>query len=87
MNGFGRNEPCGDFRRLSGTLCFRKASGTSDDRGIGFSARIHQLPEDRKQLIFRIRRQIAENAYDTPQKLEIAMERLFDTLSDDSESI
>jgi negative regulator of flagellin synthesis FlgM len=41
---------------------------------------IHQLPGDRQQLIFRIRRQIAENTYDTPEKLEIALDRLVDSL-------
>lgn len=45
-----------------------------------FSAGMHQLPDHRKQLIFRIRRQIAENTYDTPDKLKAALERMFDTL-------
>ncbi|MBY0589048.1 hypothetical protein K2X85_17885 [bacterium] len=42
-----------------------------------FSAQMHQLPEDRKQLIFRIRRQIAENRYDSTDKLELALDRMF----------
>ena len=44
-----------------------------------FSAGMHQLPDHRKQLIFRIRRQIAENTYDTPDKLKAALERMFET--------
>jgi hypothetical protein len=45
-----------------------------------FSAGMHQLPDHRKQLIFRIRRQIAENTYDTTDKLSKALERMFETV-------
>ncbi len=34
--------------------------------------------DDRKQLIFRIRRQIAENRYETREKLDIALDRMLD---------
>jgi hypothetical protein len=47
---------------------------------LAFSAQIHQLPEDRKQLIFRIRRQIAENRYDSDEKLDLALDRMIDQL-------
>jgi negative regulator of flagellin synthesis FlgM len=39
---------------------------------------IHRLPEARRQLIFRIRREIAEGTYETSEKLEIALDRLID---------
>ena len=42
------------------------------------AAEIHSLPESRRQQIFRIRREIAEGVYDTPDKLEIAVERMID---------
>jgi hypothetical protein len=85
MNGFGLDDPFGKFRRSTEMRRFQKGAAPSQGISLGFAARMHQLPEDRKQLIFRIRRQIAENSYDTPQKLEVAMERLFDTLADNSE--
>lgn len=50
-----------------------------------FAARMHEFPEDRKQLIFRIRRQISEGGYDTPEKLEAAVERMFERLADASQ--
>ena len=50
-----------------------------NDAGSGrdLSAEIHRLPERRRQLVFRIRRQIAEGTYETPDKLEMALDRLF----------
>ncbi len=45
-----------------------------------FASQIHQLADDRKQLIFRIRRQIAENRYDTPEKFDLALDRMLDDL-------
>lgn len=45
-----------------------------------FEREIHHLPEDRRQLIFRVRRQIAEGTYDTPAKFELAIERLLERL-------
>lgn len=38
-------------------------------------------PGIRTELVERVRREIAEGAYVTPEKLEIALERLFDRLS------
>ena len=45
-------------------------------------ANLASLPEDRKQLIFRVRRQIAENTYETPEKIEAAFERLLGSIED-----
>jgi hypothetical protein len=58
-------------------------SVTDRERGRDFSAEIHRLPDDRRQLVFRVRREIAEGTYDTPEKLEIAVERLLDRLGAD----
>lgn len=49
-----------------------------------FSAEMHRLPEQRRQLIFRIRRQIAEGSYDSDKKLELAFDRMLDAIVDDS---
>jgi hypothetical protein len=49
-----------------------------------FSCEMHRLPEQRRQLIFRIRRQIAEGTYDTERKLDVALDRMFDAIVDES---
>ncbi|ADV63156.1 Anti-sigma-28 factor FlgM family protein [Isosphaera pallida ATCC 43644] len=41
---------------------------------------IHRLPEIRFERVEEIRRQIAEGNYETPEKLEIALDRLLDEL-------
>lgn len=43
-----------------------------------FAFQMQRLPEQRRQLIFRIRRQIAEGGYDEPRKLEFAFDRMLD---------
>jgi hypothetical protein len=43
-----------------------------------FAFQMQQLPETRRQLIFRIRRQIAEGSYDDSRKFEIAFDRMLD---------
>jgi hypothetical protein len=50
-----------------------------------FATEIHRLPEERRQLVFRLRREIAEGVYDTEDKLEIALERMIDRVIDDDE--
>ena len=50
-----------------------------------FATEIHHLPEERRQLVFRLRREIAEGVYDTEDKLEIALERMIDRVIDDDE--
>lgn len=42
---------------------------------------VSQLPEIRHERVQEIRNQIAAGVYETPQKLEIALDRLFDELS------
>ena len=79
------------------SLCW---SGAEADRGLGnlllkapvddtrtqphFSSEMHRLPEQRRQLIFRIRRQIAEGNYESEKKLELAFDRMFDSILDDT---
>ena len=41
---------------------------------------ISQLPDIREERVEEIRRQIASGTYDTPEKLEIALDRLMDEL-------
>ena len=41
---------------------------------------ISQLPEIRHERVEEIRRQIATGSYETPEKLELALDRLFDEL-------
>jgi negative regulator of flagellin synthesis FlgM len=39
---------------------------------------ISRLPEIRHERVEEIRRQIAEGTYDTPERLELALDRMFD---------
>jgi negative regulator of flagellin synthesis FlgM len=41
---------------------------------------IERLPEIRHEKVEEIRRQIAAGTYETPEKLELALDRLFDEL-------
>jgi hypothetical protein len=45
-----------------------------------FQREMSRLPEERRQLIFRIRRQIAEGTYETERKLELAVERMLESV-------
>ena len=42
---------------------------------------IHRLPDIRHERVEAVRRQIAEGVYETPEKLEIALDRLLDEMS------
>ena len=42
---------------------------------------IDRLPEIRHEKVAEVRRQIAAGTYDTPEKFEIALDRLMDELS------
>ena len=82
-NRFGGNGDSGERGgRWPSQRRFRKTNlerATSvNDRTRGLSADVHRLPEARRQLIFRVRREIAEGTYDTDDKLEIAMERMLE---------
>lgn len=58
------------------------ASVNTFGRGRDFATEIHRLPEERRQLVFRVRREIAEGVYDTEDKLELALERMIDHVID-----
>ena len=45
-----------------------------------FIKQIHRLPADRRQLVFRIRRQLAEGTYESEEKLEMAFSRMLDSV-------
>lgn len=46
----------------------------------------HHLPEQRRQLIFQVRRQIAEGTYDTEEKFQLAFDELLrDVLEDEDD--
>jgi len=47
------------------------------------AARVDQLPEVRTELIERIKAEIAAGAYETPERIEIAAERLMEELFPD----
>jgi negative regulator of flagellin synthesis FlgM len=49
-----------------------------DNRKLSQQAR---EPEIRVELVARVRREIAEGRYDTPEKLEIALERLLERMN------
>ena len=56
-----------------------------DNTPLRFAQDLHQLPPGRRELVFRIRRQIAEGAYESEQKLSTALDRLIeqtDAMSD-----
>jgi negative regulator of flagellin synthesis FlgM len=42
---------------------------------------IHSLPDIRHERVEAIRQQIAQGVYETPEKLEIALDRMLDELS------
>ena len=51
-----------------------------------FAFQMQRLPEQRRQLIFRIRRQIAEGSYDDSRKLALAFDRMLDRVIADEYS-
>ena len=56
----------------------------SDELQISDAARLTEqagrVPEIRHQRVLEIRRQIAEGTYETPDKLDVALERLLDEI-------
>ncbi len=44
------------------------------------AAKIHDLPEVRAELVQRVKAEIAAGTYETPEKLEAALERLLGSL-------
>jgi len=82
LNGFGLASTfdlAGDLRRTRG----RDVAGTLTQDRVEISdvARFLQsasiLPSDRLKKVARIREEIASGAYETPEKLDVALDRLF----------
>jgi negative regulator of flagellin synthesis FlgM len=44
------------------------------------AGRIHEIPDIRVDLVQRVRQEIATGRYETPEKLEIAVNRIMDDL-------
>ena len=55
--------------------CWRETSAAG-------AAVAEETPEIRADLVARVRREIAAGTYDTPEKLEAALRRLFDQLEE-----
>ena len=72
--------------RRHSLLAEATASVNTFGRSRDFATEIHRLPEERRQLVFRLRREIAEGVYDTEDKLEIALERMIDRVLGDDDS-
>jgi len=45
-----------------------------------FAASVQEIPEVRTELVQQVRQQIAAGTYETPDRLDIAVERLMDEL-------
>lgn len=54
--------------------------GESNGMHPEFAAEIHQLPAERRELVFRVRRQLAEGTYESETNLDLALDRLLDDL-------
>lgn len=44
------------------------------------AAQVHQIPDVRADLVARVRAEIAAGTFETPERLEVAVERLLDDL-------
>ena len=44
-------------------------------------SRIHEIPDVRTHLVDEIRQQIMDGTYETPERLQVAVDRLLDELS------
>ncbi len=80
-------QPIAPPHRLSPT---QAPSGTSSSYGVDqldlspeaeFAAQVRDLPEIREDRVASIRAQIASGAYETPEKLDIALSRLLDEIA------
>ncbi|MFO0949440.1 MAG: hypothetical protein U1D30_26595 [Planctomycetota bacterium] len=72
--------------RVVGQRNLLESQATLDETRVqpDFAKDMHRLPENRRQLIFRIRRQLAEGSYDEEAKLELAVERMLEHLGGDA---
>jgi negative regulator of flagellin synthesis FlgM len=73
------------FNRVNGPQSAKSAAGPADllDISAAAEAAIKSVEngEIRSELVDRVRNEIAQGAYETPEKLDIALDRLLDELS------
>ncbi len=57
---------------------------TGDQLDISEAAQLisqaHDVPDVREELVTRVRAQIANGSYETPERLDVAIDRLFDEI-------
>ena len=46
------------------------------------AAKVHEIPDVRADLVARVKQEIKAGAYETPEKIDITVERLLDDLLD-----
>ena len=70
--------------RVSPSEARAEGAPIQDEVSISDAARlaeqVRQMPEIRQELVDRIRAQIASGSYETPEKLDLAVERLLDEI-------
>ena len=70
--------------RVSSPAAPTSSPQIQDELSISDAARlaeqVRQMPEVRQELVDRVRAQIASGTYDTPDKLDLAVERLLDEI-------
>ena len=73
------------FNRVNGPQSGQSAAGPSDSLDISAAAeaviKAVENGEIRSDLVARVRSEIAAGAYETPEKLDAALDRLLDELS------
>jgi len=61
-----------------------QASGVSDvveiSTAAALAAKVHEIPDVRADLVARVKQEIKAGTYETPEKIEAAVERLLDDL-------
>lgn len=61
-----------------------QAGGVSDvveiSTAAALAAKVHEIPDVRADLVARVKQEIKAGTYETPEKIEIAVERLLDDL-------
>ena len=61
-----------------------QVAGVSDvveiSTAAALAAKIHEIPDVRADLVARVKQEIKAGTYETPEKIEVAVERLLDDL-------
>lgn len=75
--GVEPREPCWRNRRNRAIGVAKNANARDFDK------EIHRLPPQRRELVFRLRRQLAEGTYDVDSRLALAVSRMIDRVADE----